>query len=200
MNRKHTIHIISSTINSLSSDSLASWHPPSQTVLEGVCRGNPAILSLLENTWGLAAFWQVTSPSPGEDSLGIVLQPWEAGLGGAPFLPGMFWNFVASLAGKSHALGFILIAASLMSFTDALGCSQGPEAGREGAPAQAGSGLQVSLFNSTCSSQILSGPEALCSRAKGPQVRAIHQSAGTGGNYGCSWGRLPGGKKESESR
>ena len=103
---------------------------------------------------------------------------------------------MASLAGKSHALGFILIAAALMSFTDALGCSQGAEAGREGALAQAGSGLQVSLFNSICPSQILSRPEALCSRAKGPQVRAIPQSADTGGNYGCSWGRLPAGRKK----
>ncbi|KAK2107832.1 hypothetical protein P7K49_012997, partial [Saguinus oedipus] len=53
---------------------------------------------LLENTFGSDAFLQVTSPSPGEDSLGFVLQPREAGLGGAPFLPGTFWNFVASLA------------------------------------------------------------------------------------------------------
>lgn len=138
---------------------------------------------------------QVISPSPAEDSLRIVLQPREAGLSGASFLPEMFWNFVASLAGKSHVLGLILIAASLLSFTDAPGCSQGQESGRDGAPAQLGSGLQVSLFNPTCPSQILSIPEALCSRAKGSQVRAIHQSVGTRGNHGCSQGRLPGGRK-----
>lgn len=109
---------------------------------------------------------QVTSPSPGEHSLGSVLQPREAGLAGAPFFPGMFWNFVASLAGGSHALGLIAISASLMSSTKALGCSQGQEARRDCRWVSSGS-LQT----------------------KGPVVPELElficPSAGTGCSCGC---------------
>lgn len=71
--------------------------------------------------------------------------------------------------GESHALGLIVIAASLMSFTNAPGCSQGQEAGGEW------------RSSSGCFRWVFSAPPPLppdspCSRAKGPQVRAIHQS------------------------
>lgn len=130
MNRKHIIHIISSTINSLSSDSLVSWHSPLNSV--GRCSPRePGYFKPPGEHLRLSSLLQVTSPSPGEDSLGSVFQPREAGLAGAPFLPGTFWNFVASLAERSHALGLIVTSASLASLTNASGCSQRREAGRD---------------------------------------------------------------------
>lgn len=180
MNRKHIIHIISSTINSLSSDSLVSWHSPLHSVGRCVWR-EPGYFKPPEEHLRLSSLLagDFTLPwrglirecfaAPGGRPGGCSIPPWD----------------VLELCGLPGREKPCSGPHSNLCFTSELHkCPRLlPRTG-------SWKGLQVGLLSppppSVPQPHVISRPKALCSRAEGPKSEPfISQSVGTGCSHGC---------------